>query len=592
VTASAALGPAFVRDVLRTLGVSGIEIPEDLAVAADASYAANAELVWNAQVSTTRSRISVERSAQRCTGVVAAADLLAMGLFRGTVRPVLGDATLELALSQGALAGKLEAERVVLAFGESARLTLEAASAEVHLDRDRLAYHDLRFRAHGGRFLGEGRIPLRTGSSSTSPLFLRLEEGGAELVEALATLASGRPESSTRYVPSTLGVRGTLDLQPHGALAAELALETPSGTTLGLTVLRSSRSDGGGLDGSHLRGAVAVADLTTALAGTVPAPALVSGGIVVVDLAAHGGAGGPPVVTGWLSATRLSFDVDRVRLGVADVVARLRADARGVVVNALEASVAEGRLEAIASVSWSGRALGEVKLHAVSLGVFEVVAPVVRGRLSTTIAFVKERGRHLRAAGAARLEEAAFPVLQRTRPALARYGLLPPSDEAAAPVTASLSSSEWGITADTVVIDLPGARLSGEMGVSWQRALDGRGEITLDEEYLRTSTALIVPRVFTERIVLPFRVDGSLDEPRFKAQVGGSLGRLLKDNRVSAFVTSAMEEAHILLGGHPLPDATVASPKAPRPSVDLAELQAELAAHEADWAAIAERLRR
>jgi hypothetical protein len=140
-----------------------------------------------------------------------------------------------------------------------------------------------------------------------------------------------------------------------------------------------------------------------------------------------------------------------------------------------------------------------------------------------------------------------------------------------------------------VAIDLHGASLRGSIAVSWAGTLDGRGEVTLEEEYLRTSKVLTLPRVLTERLVFPIHVDGTFEAPHVKADIGSSLGRFLKDNRVASFVTSAVEEAQILLGQHPI-SKTSSEPAAPL-IIEDEELRAIVDTYADDWLEIARRLR-
>ena len=118
-----------------------------------------------------------------------------------------------------------------------------------------------------------------------------------------------------------------------------------------------------------------------------------------------------------------------------------------------------------------------------------------------------DRTRGDRGAGDIAIEDATFPGMDRVRPALARFGLRPPNEDAA-PARASVVATEWGLLLSDLRVDLHGASLRGQLAISRERVLDGHAEVTLEEEYLRTSKVLTLPRVFSERLIIPVRIGG------------------------------------------------------------------------------------
>jgi len=142
-----------------------------------------------------------------------------------------------------------------------------------------------------------------------------------------------------------------------------------------------------------------------------------------------------------------------------------------------------------------------------------------------------------------------------------------------------------------VAVDLHGAAVRAKIDLRPSRALDGTVEIILEEEYLRTSKLLTLPRVFGERLAIPIAIGGTLAQPEVRADLGQTLGRFLRDNKVVDFVTSAVEEAQHLFRREPV------EPLAPTPRrslpVDMreSELRAAIDAHATDWTAIAARRR-
>ncbi len=214
----------------------------------------------------------------------------------------------------------------------------------------------------------------------------------------------------------------------------------------------------------------------------------------------------------------------------------------------------------------------------------------VRGHLSASVVLRWGAGGDLRAGGIVTLDDARFPALDLLRASLSRYGLRPPNEDAAAPVTALVVGTDWGIGLADLNLELHGATVRGDVGLSRARVLDGRIEVTLEEEYLRTSKVLTVPRVLTQKLVLPVRIEGELARPVVHADLAACLGHFLEDNRVSQLVTSAVEEAQILLGRHRVSREPRQRPATVTGEAELeAELRRTIDAHAGDWAEIARR---
>lgn len=670
-----AIDAAFLRDVVRTLDVK-IHVPDHLVGAIDFTLApAGAPSVVPPPVavpseaaqlrevvasrgprisgaltlSTESSKLAFEVApdgAMRIAGGVTARDLVATGVFAGAVAPLEGDLVVALDVVRGAsgaiLRGTAGSPRLVLGVRrrpETAAFVLEGATVQIAIDRARFAYHELRFRAHGGRFVASGTIPF-TRSPSSVLLDLALEEGGAELAEALAQLARrrGRTEPSEAsasdrrpdapaarverpglrlriahegarppeelWLPRALSARGRLRLLGDASLGSEVTLRTPSGTAIDLGLVLSSE---GYLEGTTLQGTVAVADaIVSGALGPLGVAQWDAGDHVEVDVlvGARTEKGSPFLVA--FRSERLSATIANAALVLTHVSGAVRVDAERTAWCDVNAAACGGRItssglagpgEVHARVSFSQVAVHDLPPFAAGTtapppeGAAQTrpsevtIASFVRGRLSgSVIARTKEKSLH--AAGDVVLEDAAFPALDRVRPALARYGLRPPNEDAAGPVTATIVGTDWGISARDVKIDLRGASVRGEIGLSRERVLDGHAEVVLEEEYLRTSKLLTLPRVLTDRLVLPVRVEGTLEHPRVHAGIAGSLGRFLKDNRVSAFVTSAVEEAQLLLGRHPIREPAADHERPPHEEELDAILRRALDAYAPDWETI------
>jgi hypothetical protein len=591
------LDASFVRDVLLTLG-SKVALPPEIVGAIDLTLDPGGVLRGSIGVATDRSRLTLARAPDgdlSLGGTLDVADALQTGLLAGSVRPAEGAIELALAIAlteTGPVArGTATAKRLTVAIATRPDIppyVLENVETNLVIDRSTIAYDQLAFTGHGARFVARGAIALEAGGrASAPPLTLQLEDGGSAL--ALALLPLARVELP---LGPGLGGRGKLVLEASGALAVDLVLDTPAGSALSVEV----RLDAGRLDGSTVRGAAAFADLI-ALGALGSAPPVLGSGVMTVDLAFAGG-----VLAGWCSATRVALDLGKAGTRgdppvLTDLTTKLRIDERTIAWKDLEGKAYGGSVVSSGIADRSGSPLRvEVALRKVAVERIPPIdgqepASLVRGELSAWL--VARVAGSFRAHGDARLEEAAFPVLDLARDPLARYGLRPPTEDATAPVTATLAASDWGFLVRDLTIELHGARLRANVGVSRDERVEGEGEIILEEEYLRTSRLLTLPRVLADRLVVPLSIEGPLAKPRVEADLKATLGRFLRDNRVRALVTSAVEEAQILLGRRRRVHEQAASPEDDDGAArELArELGALLQVHDADWRVIEERQR-
>ena len=121
-------------------------------------------------------------------------------------------------------------------------------------------------------------------------------------------------------------------------------------------------------------------------------------------------------------------------------------------------------------------------------------------------------------------------------------------------------------------------------------AISGREPKRFEHGRLSGSAiARVLPRVLSERLVLPVRIGGPLEQPRVHAGIAELLGRFLKDNRVTTFVSSAVQEARHLLGRPPSPEVTPRHDRIPHEQELDAILRRTLEAYEADWKTLAQR---
>lgn len=566
------LDAAFLRDIARTLDAN-VAVPEDISCTLDLALAPTSvargspastprrSISGTVSVATVLSKISLTVTGDRnprLTGTVATPDLIAAGLFQGTVRPASGAVEIDLDVDPSTFVarGSVQAKHLAIVVTHRPDLApwiVEDAIANLTIDRSALAYEGLRFRSLGGGFLAHGSIPFRPASSpkDVPKVSLRVERGGLELMVAILDLVRAPPPKRWS-IPADIGLEGRLEFygRTDGEnLRTDVSLTTPRGSALDLSVRLSGA---GAFDGSTVRGALATRDL---VAANVLPTAWISGeGTFAIDASVRGR--GPTIVL--VAAARADRIVLRTDPATEDAVlvvtnpsASLRVDALGVMWKELDAVVTSGpgRIASTGFVEWSGRSVARASVRSVVVHDLPAISgrhvgAFVRGDLSASVVVAMEEERGPRVAGDLTLDGATFPALDLLRPELARYGLRPPSEDAASPAKAIVVGNDWGLSFRVIAIDLRGAALRGEIGISRARTLDGRLEVTLEEEYLRTSKLLTLPRVLTERLVVPIDVSGPVDAPDVNADVATLLGRFIKESHVAQLFTSSrrMEE--------------------------------------------------
>ncbi len=626
-----AVESTFLRDVVRTLGLQ-LTVPDHVRAAVDFTFAppggapvGEPRISGALTVSTPHSELALvvaHDGAMRIAGTVTAADIVATGLFTGAVSPVDGDVVVAFDLVRHAprttLRGTVTSQRLVLAVArrpDAVTYVLEGVSGEVEIDDHALAYERLRFAAHGGRFCARGRIPFSPEPTPSSvTLDLELEEGGAALAEALAQLAAasrrkiheatsrerhyriageGPRPSDELWIPGDLVGHGRLRWFGDRSLVADVTVETTRTTSLDVRV---HVSRGVRLDGSTCTGTLALADGALAgLFGAIAPEDIDEGDVVEVDALVRSDDAGDRLLC-LISSDRLKVPLREAPIVVTHLSGELRIDGEGAAWSHVLAEVNGGRISSRGILTRASDVHARVSFSQVEVHDLPAISGrepkrFVHGRLSGS-AIARVHGGELHAAGDLMLEDAAFPALDLVRPALARYGLRPPNEDAVGPVTATLVGTGWGLSLRDLKVDLRGATVRGEAGLSRGGELDGHIEVTLEDEYLRTSKALTLPRVLSERLVLPVRIGGPLEQPRVHAGIAELLGRFLKDNRVTTFVSSAVEEARHLLGRPPSPHVTQVTPRHDRIPHEQeldAILRRTLEAYEADWKTLAQR---
>jgi hypothetical protein len=157
-----------------------------------------------------------------------------------------------------------------------------------------------------------------------------------------------------------------------------------------------------------------------------------------------------------------------------------------------------------------------------------------------------------RGAGRVVLDDPFYPVLVRTREALGKYGLEPPHPRGDAPATADVVVDARSVSLRALRASVIGCSATGAVRIERDGGrLDGAVTVTLDDEYLGKSAVLAIPAVLAERLTIPVRVGGTARAPTIDADLAACFGRFMTENRVSAFVTDAVEEVSSLFGARP-----------------------------------------
>lgn len=570
-------------------------------------------------------------------GALAAADALAIGLFPFDVRPTEdGSATLDLALTglvgDIAAAGHVTMPRLAIAIRSRPDVppfVLDDVTTALAVGRTELRYSDGRFGAYGGSFRAEGIVPFE-GASSAPRLVVHGRDAEASFGEAVCRLARGRlkvrvERSGSRpadelWIPRTAKIAGELTLAADGSTTAEIALETavqPDGSSsVLLSSLRLSAAPALRLDGSTLRGTLAIADALVAGAFETALRPLPEGS-ARID-ATMKGAVEAVVLSGFVTVPRIRLamtgDSPAIRNGpivfATDVTTLFRIDTSKIVWQRCEGQFYGGRLESSGIIGYGGDEGGFVGLQStvalrdVSLGHVprdrsgRPIAESAFGRLNLDMRFDRKgEAAPVHGRGFARLDEAAFPALQRTGPSLARYGLEPPDPRAIAPATVEIGLGEHGWAFTNAFAAVPHMEARGDIRLGFDGNADGSFVVTLGEAFLGASPLFVLPSILAERLTMPVRIDGPVARPSVHADLGSCFSRFMSENRLSAFVGEAASEvASLFTGKRPAPAAPqpswppVAHPPPPSPAIDEDAIMRDLVAKGVDWDEIEERL--
>ena len=580
------LDGTFVREVLSALALPAVA-PRELRLSAKLRGEGSA-ISGSMNAITPRSRVTIDPlhlAGRDPTGTRIVASLALDEIhapLSGTLAIDLegradGDAPL--------FAGRFESSQVVLE-----RDVLESLDGQVTIDLEATRIREARFQAFDGRWRGEATIPF--GKVATYRSWV--EDASAARVVARLDPTSKLPIPSDARIVGEL--HGTIGDARGPTAIADLALETSAGTAL----VFHGEIDAT-LDGSTLRGNVALADVLAA-SPFPKAPRPLAEGTVRIDAKLKG----PPdavVMMGYAfaPALRIALDDDPkskvAPLVLTDASALFRSDEEKTIWHRGVAQLYGGFLTS-AGVLGHGAftgARGTIAIANVAASELPsedgTLAPWVRGSLSGTMRFEQKSDRDpMRGRGHVQLDDAAFPFLSQSRAELKKYGLVPPSEEAIEPTTMNVELDDRGFAFHRIRAAVRGASASGDVRVNADGSLLGYLTVMLEEDYLRSSAILVLPRVLAERLTLPVRVKGTLTQPIIDADLAACLGKFLTENKVSSFFVSAVEEAAALFGAQPTSTVEARAETANVAPDEDDAIFAELFANSAEWDEIEMRL--
>jgi len=378
-------------------------------------------------------------------------------------------------------------------------------------------------------------------------------------------------------------------------LATPSTAAEPEGSAL---VLEGALGPARRLDGTSLRGTVALTDLLTtgAFDGAVrPLP----GGTVEVEAALHGTLGAA-VITGLVTASRLalafyerpdgaSFAQSHSSpvIALTDVAVLARYDRDQLVWHRLAAKAYGGSLGGEGRLGRRGAAIGlraALALRDVSAGDVPIdatgrpLADLASGRLDVDLRFDREGASpaaRATAEGALHLEDGHFPVLLRAQAPLAKYGLGLPSQSASRPSTCRIALHDRGWTFADVVAAVPGCATTGRVDVALDGTVDGALVVRLGQELLEKSKLTLFPSLLAGKLTVPVRITGMAARPDVDADLAACFGTLLSD--------AAGGVAALFTGSKPPPPlgADNASPRALVPDPYGAAARGDAAAEDA-----------
>lgn len=380
-----------------------------------------------------------------------------------------------------------------------------------------------------GLFPSEARL-------GTESLHIRVEQPGP------------RPKSDL-WIPGDARLFGEVSWAQDQSLAGTIGVETPRSSLL----LQLAMSPDRGLAGSTLRGRLAIADaLLSGLFDTAIRP--LPEGSAQIE-AAIGGTPVKAVISGRATASELRFGLDGSAASptarVEDVTVLFSIDPERIVWRNLQARIYGGTFGSSgliasgpsftglqSSVWWSGVLVEQIPGGP---GVNEM-GDSIRGRLSGEMRLDRRGAGSLTGRGHAELADPDYRFLAKAQPALAAYELPIPPTRSAVPLRTLVRLSEKTILLSELRASVDGCSIEGAATIGPRGELRGLLHAHIEERLLSRSPLLSIPAAFTGDVVVPVTLGGSLERPRFEADLVGALERLVTNNNVGSAIRGAVGE--------------------------------------------------
>ena len=511
-------------------------------------------------------------------GHLGFADALVVGLFPSDVRPLARGAVhavekmrLTGPLTRLLLEGDVRAPRLEVGIASRPAVpafVFDGLTAHLGVGTRELAYRDLRASGYGGRFVVDGAIPFTSpttapASTTRAPLAkLALRDASSAFIEALAALSTAstrvtveregqKKQADEFWVPRSASLSGELVWAHDGALSSDVALTTSADTALIAKIVLSPEM---ALDGSTLRGRVAVADaLTAGMFDTAIRPFPRHSAELELTLK------GPlesAVLFGRVRAPLLLLgmpdDPRMPPLACKDGACDVRIDVERVVWHRAEARVLGGTIGSSGMVGYAPKFTGlqatltwrDVQVGDAPLDLRgRKLAELVRGRATGQLRFTRvgPSTQPFTARGALELEDAAYPALAQAGPQLRSFGLSTPAVQGRNPLQCQLEATPQGWHVRDLAADVAGIAVHASCTIGFDNSLQGAGHVDVEESFLSTSPLLLVPASLAGNLRVPIRLHGTLAAPRFEADTMTTLSTMFIDNRITGAAADVLE---------------------------------------------------
>jgi hypothetical protein len=335
-------------------------------------------------------------------------------------------------------------------------------------------------------------------------------------------------------VPPDLRVSGQIGPGPDGVLGCSFTLDTDSSR-----LFLNGRPEAGAPVGWKLSGRLSPRDVNTM--GWFAPVRLDPEGEIFLDLKIEGG---PLRLVGPAHSARLEVrgyaDASLAPVPVTEISAQLIVGGDEMKWQALQGKLYGGTVTCngwmgftsdpfpyVVRVDWGGLAAGQMPMGLSGARLGQYLRATASGSLT-----VEGKGSdpaHLQGKGEVTLAEPQYLFLKEIGPMLAPYGLPAPPTNGSGPGRAELVLGDRKLVCRGIDVRVPGLSVAGNTVISFAGALAGNLEIDLERQYLSRSALLSLPASFAKTVRIPATLSGTVNTPRWSADITGSLSNFMKN---------------------------------------------------------------